>query len=198
MDDILEHKAQGTFDLTKHLEGRGFPTLDVTVFTDDKSAFELSEINDRLEEISQDREGLGKSTKRYKELQAEYDELDAKGNALREKILESRLDFHLRGISPGHIHKIQTDILKKAKKEEWTDYEITRATSAAWAAPQIIRVTNAAGEVDEHRFTPEDVENLMDMLPNTQWDKLDAALGRLSFQSSYLDAAVDPGFLQKS
>lgn len=200
MDDINEHKAQGTFSLTAHLEGRGYPTKDVTVFTDADSAFALAQINERLEALANDREALGEATRsrKYKELTAEYDALEAQADELREKVKESRLEFHLRGISPGHLNKIRKDVIKQAEKDETDPDDLGVLVGNAWIAPQIISVTNAAGEKDEHVFTPDEVATIRDLLPESQWNKLDEAVSDLSFKSHYIDAAVDPGFLPKS
>jgi myosin heavy subunit len=230
MDDINEHKAQGTFSLTAHLEGRGYPTKDVTVFTDAESAFALAEINERLEALANDRsrmlkaakeaaaeeadllrqeakdrreaitaaEQSTKRTKAFKDLVKEYDALEAQADELREKVKESRLEFHLRGISPGHLNKIRKDIIKQAEKDESDPDELGTLVSNAWIAPQIISVTNAAGDKDEHVFTTDEVATIRDLLPESQWAKLDEAVSDLSFKSHYIDAAVDPGFLPRS
>lgn len=197
-DTAIAQKAQGTFDLGETLEGRGFPTLDKTVYTNAQAAFELAQVQARLEEIAQDRDALTKGSKSYKEKQAEFADLEKQAEALKQDVLDSALHFHLRGISPGHLNQINRDVIKLAEEQEWDPAYTSRYKTAAWCAPHIIRVTNAEGAVDSNTKSIDDVLRLMDWLPDSQWNILDAAIGQLSFDSAYFDAAVDPGFLQKS
>jgi hypothetical protein len=200
MTDTLTEKAQGTFDLDEFVQGRGFPRDSVTVFTNEDAGYDYTAVQERLKELVQDKEKLGEATrsKAYRDILAEMAPLEEKAAALLEKIKESALTFHLRGISPGHIKKINKDVAKEAEKEEWEQDHA--AEEAGWRiiAAHIIEVVNAKGETDKRSFDAERVGNLEMILPESEWRKLDRKVAELSFKSAYLDVAVDAGFLPKS
>lgn len=192
MDDVLKHKAQGTFDLDTFVQGRGYPTNKRTLFTDADSAYELGQVNQRMAEIAQDK------AHSKEPLKSEYASLEKQAAVLREKIIETSLIFHLRGISPGHIKKVAKDVSVKAEKEDLSQDEVSDLLNYRWFAPHIIRVEKSDGSVDEGPFTPEIVETLEHSLPKSEWMKLNDAIAELSFQATYFDQAVDAGFLPKS
>lgn len=192
MDDTIDNKAQGVFDLDSFIQGRGFPVATETIYTDARSAYALGEVNEEMKVIAADPKHNTKALKeRYASLEKEAEEL-------ANNVKASALTFSLRGIAPGHVKKIRADIIKQAAEENWTDDERSLMLTCAWCAPHIISVTNAEGAKDERLFTAEIVRNLADMLPASEWEKLDAKIGRLTFDTTVFDAAVDAGFLPKS
>lgn len=198
MTDAQNAMEPGTFDLDEFVQGRGFPRDTVTVFTNADAAYERAQVEKRLTTLAQDKEKLNKNSTLYKETQAEFKELEDRSAELMEDIKASALVFHLRGISPGHIKKINKDVYEESQKEEWD--EVTTASTASYriVAPHIIKVIRADGAEDNRQFTPDRVETLEMTLPESEWNKLDRKVMEMSFKSAYFDAAVDAGFLPKS
>lgn len=194
MTDTQNELEQGTFDLDAFVQGRGFPTDTVTVFTNDDAAHKLAKVNARLTEIAQN------PAHTKKPLKDEFALLETQASELKDAIRASALTFHLRGISPGHIKKITKDVVKDQAKEDnaWDEGEAEDILNFRWLTPHIIKVVNASGDADERVFTEERVENLANLLPTSEWKKLTEAVSDLSFKSVVFDAAVDAGFLPKS
>jgi len=190
MDDVQNDLKQGTFDLDAFVQGRGFPTDTITVFTNDGAAHDLAKVEARLTEI-----GQNKNQKAFKE---EFAALEKEAEDLKDAIKASALVFHMRGISPGHIKKVSRDVMETQKKEEWDEDYAADQLNFRWTAPHIIEVVNAAGESDKRVFTPERVENLASMLPSSEWQKIVEAINNLSFRTAAFDQAADAGFLPKS
>lgn len=200
MTDAQNAMEQGTFDLDEFVQGRGFPRDTVTLFTNADAAYEYTQIQERLTALAQDKEKLGEAprSRAYKDVLEEMAPLEKQAEELMEAIKASALTFHLRGIAPGHIKKIVKDVSKEGEKEGMAEWEITAETTYRVIAPHIIKVVRADGAEDPRGFTPERVETLESVLPESEWDKLDQKVQQLSFQSTYFDAAVDAGFLPKS
>lgn len=198
MDDVMNAKEQGTFNLDEFVQGRGFPRDTVTVFTDEDAGYDYTAVQKRLTDLAQDKDALDKRSSEYKEKQVEFKELEAKAAELLERIKASALTFHLRGIAPGHIKKINKDVLAEAEKEEWDESHAGSVSSWRIIAAHIIKAVNAAGDEDKSKFTEERVENLEMVLPESEWTKLDRKCMDLSFKSTYFDSVVDAGFLPRS
>lgn len=190
MDDVQNELKQGTFDLDAFVQGRGFPTDMVTVFTNAPAAHTLAKVEARLEEI-----GQSKNQKAFKE---EFAALEKQADDLKEAIKASALTFHMRGISPGHIKKVARDVAKEQEDAGWDQNEAEDVLNFRWMAPHIIKVVNAAGDEDQRQFTEERVVGLAEMLPTSEWQKLFEALNDLSFRTASFDVAADAGFLPKS
>jgi len=188
----MDELAQGTFDLDAFVQGRGFPTDTVTVFTNADAAYERAQIQKRLTEIAQD------PAHTRKPLKDEFKALETKADELMEAIKASALTFHLRGISPGHIKKITGDVVKEQADANWNEGEAEDILNFRWLAPHIIKVVNAKGEEDKRSFDEARVESLASVLPTSEWKKLMDAVTALSFNSVLFDQAVDAGFLPKS
>lgn len=205
MSDEQTTPTQETFSLDEFVQGRGFPEADVTVFTNADAGYEYSKAQERMKELADERIVLGEATrsKRYKENKAEYDEIEAKAEALKEQVKASALTFHLRGIAPGHIKKITADVQREQEKrledeDPWSEQEASDALTHRWFAPHIIRVTKADGAVNSGPFTQDTIAALEFSLPPSQFKKLNDKISDLSFQSAYFDRMVDAGFLPKS
>lgn len=197
-DAQITSEPDETFDLDEFVQGRGYPTDTVTVFTNADAAYAHAQIQERLTALAQDKEALDKRSAVYKEKQAEFADLEKQAADLKQKIVDSALTFSLRGIAPGHINKIIKDVNAEAAAEKWVGDEAERQATYRIMADHIISVTRADGKVDKRKFTPERAANLDFALPESEWDKIDHKIRDLSFRSTYFDTAVDAGFLPKS
>lgn len=185
-DAVEKATDKSTFSLVEAIKGRGYPTDEVTVYLNADAAYNLAETNALLTVLAQQADT------------EEYENLDAVAQQLKAEVLASAQTLHLRGISPGELSTISKKVRKKGVEDGLDEDEVSRKLSAAWIAPHIVRVERADGAVDEHLWSPDEVETLMDLLPQTEWLKLDTAINKLSFTSAYFDQLVDAGFLSKS
>lgn len=199
MDDAqITSEPDDTFDLDEFVQGRGYPTDTVTVFTNADAAYEHAQIQERLTTLAQERDTHDKRSKDYKERQAEFESLETRAEELKEKVKNSAITFHLRGIAPGHINKIIKDVNAEAADQKWVGNEAESQATYRIMAAHVVKAVRSDGKVDSRLFTPERAENLDFLLPESEWTKLDHKIRELSFRSTYFDSAVDAGFLQKS
>ncbi len=186
--DVAIAQSKGTFQLTNVLKRRGFPEEQVVVYLDEDSAKELVTLNEQLTALAQSEE----------QNQEAYDTLDNLAQELAKAVRESALTFHLRGISPGHIEQIRKNIVKEFGQEPEDQQEADDALAHEWIAAHIVRVVNVEGAADERVFKREDVEELEQLLPASEYAKIDRTVNNLSFRSAYIEQATDAGFLRKS
>lgn len=172
-----------TFSVLDAIKGRSYPTDEVEVYLDVESLYEYIRIND-----------LANDAKDSDTVNA----LDAELNVLREKIMATRLTFHMRGFAP----KVSKAILAEARAKFSLDGDemILEDTPAfRWVnlrtiAESVIKVENVAGEVDEKHFSTEDIEAFEDMLLPEEFAKISEKTFELSFKAMMFDAAVTPDF----
>lgn len=177
---VEEAQSKSKFNLADVIKGRGFPEDTVDVYLDAESAYELSKLNDELTETTDEEYAA---------------ELEAKAKALAEKIIASRLTFHMRGLSQALVEAIQNK--SKVNKSGEEDAYILEYFSRLIAAT-IVRVEDADGNIDEHVFTLEDIDELRGQLPVESWDAIVATTQKLTLASGYFRGLTDAGFLPKS
>lgn len=171
-----------TFDVLAAAKGRTYPTKDVTIYTDHEAAHQIAVLERQANDAMHNDD-------------VDIDAIDEQINALREQVKASALTFHMRGIGPG----VRTSVEMKIKQTTGlSETERVRLSNASYLAEHIVRVTNAAGAVNEEMWTPEKVSELLDVIPDESAIKLYKAMAELTFQASYFDAAVDADFLSKS
>ena len=188
LEMVKEAQKQSTFNLAEVIKGRGYPTKDVTVYTDAESAFELIEIEDQMNQMT--------------EASEEYKELEAKANELAELVQKSKLTFHMRGVGQGEVERI-TDkadqLYKKPKSEDeeygsdWFKFYVT-----SLVASNVVRVTDADGNVDESHYEYEDMLTVRNNLPGDSWGLLVSTMQKLTLATGYFKGLTDAGFLPKS
>ena len=174
---VQEAQSPTKFNLADVIKGRGFPEESVTVYVDTESAYELSRINDELILIQDP---------------AESAPLEARIQELTDKILASKLIFHMRGIDQKQVELIE----KQTRKEEGDEWLLDYFSGLV--AANIVKVENAEGEVDERQFTTEEVSELRWGLPSESWEVLIGTMQKLTLASGYFKGLTDAGFLQKS
>lgn len=183
---VKDAQKQGTFNLADVIKGRGYPTKDVTIYTDVESAFKLVEIEAKLNESADDTEA--------------YIALEAEAKALAETVQASKLIFTMRGVNQAtveHINETTNDLFGRPEElddpSEWSKNQV-----AGFVASNIVRVTDADGNVDERLFTREDALELRGLLPADSWHVLVATMQKLTLASGFFDGLTDSGFLPKS
>jgi hypothetical protein len=171
--------AQGTLNVLEAAKGRAYPDDDVVIYTDAKAAYEAH----RLAVLAADQTDSDKA-----------DEIGAQEKDARDRVLASALTFHLRGFSRGVIDAINEEARVKFGTEDTGKGDIANWCNLKYVAESIIRVEDAAGGVDEHHWTPEEVRSLYDLLPIESYDKIVNKMFELSFAASLFDTVVDADF----
>jgi hypothetical protein len=187
---VEETQSKKVFDITEYAKGSLAPRDTVTAYIDVESAYALAQVNETLSNT---------------EAGPEFDALEAKAKELSDKILESKVVFHMRGVNQDIIEKVTIDANEKfpAKKnafgvEEEQTPDWIKDWTCALVAANLIKVVNAAGDEDERLFTTEDVKAMRSYLPREVWDLLVEKMQQLSLANAYFRGLTDAGFLPKS
>jgi hypothetical protein len=177
---VQEAQSPAKFSLAEAIKNRVFPEDVVDVYLDIESAYALSKLNDELT-VTFDEEALEK--------------LEAQVEVLKNKILASKLSFHMRGVDQSTVENIRN------KYQEGIDPELEDSWVMpymhALVASNIVKVVNAQGEEDAHEFTANEVKELSDNLPAESWEKLASTTQKLTLASGYFKGLTDAGFLPK-
>lgn len=174
---LTDAVSKGKFSVLEVAKERGYPQDIVDIYTDHETAFLVH----RLEaKIADEKDG------------DKVNELDAERKALKEKVKDSVLTFHMRGISDGLVEDLQKQAKEKFGEEETPERAIY--TNHSYLANHIISVTNANGDVDDHQWTPEELGQLKRDLPPESFEKLVALMYELTFAARYFDEVVNADF----
>lgn len=185
---VKEAQSQGTFNLSEVIKGRGYPQKDVTIYTDVESAFKLIELEKKLSEIT-----TSDDVERFNALEAE-------ANALAEKVQASRLIFSMRGVNQGVVESVDEEASKLYPDDEdgEKDPNWYKFYTSSLIAHNIVRVTDANGNVDERVFTFEDMEAVRATIPADSWSILLNTMQQLTLAGGFFKGLTDAGFLPKS
>ncbi len=189
----LVEKAQskGVFNITDFAKGRAYPQDIVTVYIDVDSAYELSKVNEEIGDAK-----LGEEDK--------VAQLEEQAKELTEKILKSKLVFHMRGVNQDIIERVTEKCNKDFPpvKNQFGQEEPNESWMKEWTcalvAENIVKVENADGEFDERVFTADDVNEFRKYLPREVWDIIVEKMQQLTLASAYFKGLTDAGFLPKS
>lgn len=185
---VEKAQAKGVFDITEFAKGRAYPEDSVTAYLDVQAAYELNKLNEEMR--SADSKAISK--------------MEKQANELAEKVMQSKVVFHMRGVSQAHIEKISAACDEKHPTKTDAFGQVTnspdwiREWTAALIASNLVRIENANGEVDEREFTSEDVVKLRHHLPKEVWDLLVEKMQQLTLAGAYFKGLTDAGFLPKS
>jgi hypothetical protein len=191
LDLVDKAQKKGTFDIAKFAKGIAYPEDTVTAYLDIESAYKLNTINDEMA-------GLKLADP------AEYEKLEAQTKELSEKILASKVVFHMRGVNQEVIESITEKADKKFPKkldpmgqvmenEDWL-----KEWTCGLIASNLVQIENAEGEIDEKHYETEDVLELRKHLPREIFDLLIAKMQQLTLAGAYFKGLTDAGFLPKS
>jgi hypothetical protein len=188
IDMVTEAQKRGKFSLADAIKGRAFPEKSVDVYLDANSAMQLEEINKELNDLIK----LGKTE--------EYDKLELVAQQLAQQIKDSKLTFHMRGVGQAEVEAAvkKADELYPSNDEgednpDWIKYYLSHLIAA-----NIVKVTDADGNEDATKFTPEEMIELRGIVPVDSWGVLVETMQKLTLATSYFSAATDAGFLPKS
>ena len=107
---------------------------------------------------------------------------------------KSRLVFHVKGFAP-HVRTAMTEQAQKdGEKHKWDEDKIQSETTNRIFAAAIEKVVNAEGEVDDHQWTADDIQTLMDNAPNGALKEVIAAVVHVTAETLKFDQGVDVPF----
>lgn len=182
--EALENaQSRGTFSVLAFIEQTAYPTTEVTVFQDVKSADEYIKAINKRHELEQ----LSSSDGSAEADLAKHDEYVAELGA---KLAASALIFELRGMPPG-VTKAITDPPGSSDDDS---EELQRQRDNELIAKTIISVKNSKGEVDDHLWVAEDIQRLRDFLKEGEFGKLIKGVVEVNFNAAIFDQATDAGF----
>ena len=200
---VSEAKAPGTFNILNVLEERAYPRENVIVYLDEQSAYEASQLQERIDE-------LGKS--KSLDIQADIDVLIAERDKAIEKLESQKYVFTIVGISEGlrddlmseaaekfplEYNEIKNHLTGEIKREEIENKDRDRLfTNLLWHS-QIEKITSPDGSVQTD-VTIKDVEALRRQLPIAATGAITQSIERLRVSTAVFMMSVNEDFLAKS
>lgn len=181
-----EAQKRSKFNLAEVVKGRGYPEKAVEVYTDAKIAYDIYELNEKLQRLANS--GFDE----------EYEKLQKELIGLGDKLSKSKLTFFMRGISQEGIDALTNSASKKFPDKEESSLEWHKYYVCSLVASNIYKVENSNGDVDERTFTVEDVIELYENLPSEAWSQLVHTMEQLTLATGIFKGITDAGFLQKS
>jgi hypothetical protein len=185
---VEKAQAKGVFDITEFAKGRAYPEDSVTAYLDVQSAYELNKLNEQMRSATAE----------------ELTKLEKQAQELADKVVQSKVVFHMRGVNQAHIEKITVQCNEKypnitdALGQTTNSPEWLREWTAALIASNLLKIENANGEIDQREFTTDDVITLRHHLPKEVWDLLVEKMQQLTLAGAYFKGLTDAGFLPKS
>jgi hypothetical protein len=180
-----EAQKKGKFSLADAIKGRAYPEKAVDVYIDGASAFELAAITEAMKETDPQSPA--------------YEGLHKEAELLSQKIVDSKLTFHMRGVGQGVVERITKEATDKFGVDNGTqDAEWIKYYLCALIAENVVKVSDGEGNEDDSKFTVQDIMDLRDAIPVDSWEILIDTMQKLTLASSYFEAATDAGFLPKS
>jgi hypothetical protein len=183
---VEEAQKRGKFNLAEVVKGRGYPEKTIEVYTDAKVAYDIHELNEKLQRLSNS--GFDE----------EYIELEKEMKNLGAALMKSKLTFFMRGISQEGIDALTNDAGRKFPDKDEAALEWHKYYVCALVAANIYKVEDSEGNIDERQFTVEDSMELYENLPAEAWGALVRTMEQLTLATGIFKGITDAGFLPKS
>lgn len=180
---VAEAQKKNVFNLADAIKGRSAPEKVITIYTDLKSAIELKDVNEKMNDFT------------YIMDTSKFAELEKRAEELTKEISKSKLVFHMRGIDQEATEKVTESGGDRAADNT---LEFAKEYTCALVAANIVKVEDADGNVDERKFTLEDGIALYRNLPTEAWLTLVNAMEQLTLATGIFRGITDAGFLPKS
>lgn len=170
--------AKGTFSVLDVAKGRGYPQDTVDIYMDHDAAYEAHKIELQIaDETDEEIVNLKDQARKI----------------LRDRVLASKLTFHMRGVNSGTVEGLQKEAKKKFPEED--DREVRNEwVNDSYLAAHIIKVVDAEGNEDGHKWTAEEAQQLRAYLPAESFLKLRIKQEELTFAAMYFDETVNADF----
>ena len=160
--------------------GSTYPEEVAYVYTDGKSAYELSEVREKM-----DKAGVTKT---------EEAKLKRQEKALKEALAQKRLEFHFQGLSPSARDTLFKVVEEKSEKEGWDETKRAEQLTGHLYAATIQKVIGPDGKEMEQEWTPDAIIEMFAALPNgATGDFIDKA-NKVSVRATDFDRAHDVSF----
>jgi len=185
---VKEARKPGNFNLIDTIKGRAYPEREVSVYTNADAAFKLVELDEEMSKVAD------------KDLER-YNALEAQAQKIAEELQKSKLTFLMRGVGQGVIEEITDRANVLYKKPEDDDHDSEgwfRFYVTALIAANIVRVTDAEGNVHEKQLNIDEMMEIRNNLPADAWSVLINTMQKLTLASGYFKGLTDAGFLPKS
>lgn len=197
MNDETEESMRDTFSFFDVLEGRTYPTDEVTICIDEAAGYDLDKITREANALEEPTEEI-------------VAELKARADVLAERIENARFTFHLRGVSDDRVTEAKEvadaefspkrkqrksaagNIEKYLPEEEALKY--ARFFNAVVVALHVERiVSHGTGKVMTAP-SPDEMAHFLDKAPEAAKYRLSAAIQALRVDSNAYEATLDEGF----
>lgn len=207
-----EASVKGKFNLLDRLASRNYPTEEVAVYLDEAAGYQLAKIEREREALRVQLKLAGTDKGRIAELNKQFKKLDEEDEAVREVAADSRVVFHLQGISsreydltvdaakesfPYEYREVRNPITMALTREiiEEEDREIFFRT-LLWSK-FIKRVVDASGNEDDN-ITHAWMSEVDGLIPVMGAQRISDAITLLRMTTGWMDEIQGEDFLAKS
>lgn len=207
---VEEAKKPGVFNIINAIQDRAYPSDSVVVYLDEQTAYEASDVQDKIVELDKRMDGIDPVL--FGGLDKELAELKKQRDVLVEKLESKKYTFIIRGISEGQ----REDLLEEASERFPIEYEENKNpfsgevnkkeienskrdrffTNLLWVE-HITKIVDAEGN-EQTGISLEDVEVLRRSLPLAAIGNITGAIEKLRIATATFMFAVDEDFLAKS
>jgi hypothetical protein len=190
---VAEATSREKFDVISFFSGAALPTEKVVIYRDIEAAYELNKIYEAEEAAS-------KSKKKNKQIDdlsiADADNAnEAKIAEYRERLNNSAVTFHLRGLAPAAQTAIEKSLRAKFDYKQGADNDEYNAEYFGQLIGRTIQyVTNAEGARDDSTWDRARVDELAANLPAADFGKLSEGVLKVTYAGNAIDAAVNADF----
>jgi hypothetical protein len=195
-DVVAETTDPKKFDLDKFIKAGAIalPTTTVDCLTDIEAGYEIAYVlNPQIDALRKQFDGTiaGEPDEEDPELK----ELTDRADELRQRIRDTRITFHLRGLVPAVAKIIEKKSTRESRKleEDVEDSNIRQNLALLQATVTKIEF-HKVGETVENLLTYDQTRDLVGSLPVDQANKLFDAMGVLIYGVVMSASTIDAGF----
>lgn len=167
------------FNVLDYVQGSLYPSKEANVYLDGNARSRLTHLQDELK--------VGVTKTREAEIKKQI-------KAHREALEKSKLVFYFQGFAPHVRQTLSEAVRAEGEKKKWDNDRIQQETTNRILAKAIVKVENSDGEVDDHEWTGEEVEKLMEVAPNGALNEFISAGVHVTAEALKFDQGVDVPF----
>ena len=199
---VEEAKAPGVFNIVSVLQNRAYPKDDISIYVDEQTAYEASQIKQKIEELEKNADVAVKP---------EIEALEKKRDELVKKLEQSKYVFTISGISEGAREDAQKTSEEKFPVEYDEDKnpftgEVTKRekenadrdrffTNLLWTR-HITKIVAPNGD-EQNGLTYVEVEELRKVLPIAGIGAITQGIEKIRVATAMFMMSVDEDFLAK-
>jgi hypothetical protein len=190
---VAEATSREKFDVISFFSGAALPTEQVVIYRDIEAAYELNKIYEAEEQAAKAK----KKNKQVDDLSiADSDNAhEAKIAEYRERLNNSAVTFHLRGLAPAAQSAIEKSLRAKFEFKQGSENEEYHAEFFGTLIAKTIQyITNAQGARDDSTWDRARVDELAANLPAADFGKLSEGVIKVTYAGNAIDQAVNADF----